>query len=75
MSALYWLIEVEHHIDEITLRSEKAHMQFGPASPNVGPVSPEILLIDQKAMKTDFSKKGSFEDYPTSRGWIFEIKV
>ena len=63
MSARYWLIEIEHNIEEITSRSEKVHMQFGPASPNTGPVFLEILLIDQKAMKIDFSKNGSFEDY------------
>ena len=75
MSALYWLIEIEHNIDEITSRSEKVFMQFGRAEPNPGPVFLEILLIDQKAMKIDFSKKGSFEGYMMSRGWIFGINV
>ena len=38
-------------------------MQFGPASPNTGPVFLEVPLLDQKAMKTDFSKNSSFEGY------------
>ena len=38
-------------------------MQFGLAGPNPGPVFLEILLIEQKAMKIDFSKKDSFEGY------------
>ena len=63
MSARYWLIEIEHNIEEITSRSEKVLMQFGPVSPNTGPVFLEIPLIDQKAMKIDFSKNGSFEGY------------
>jgi hypothetical protein len=69
------MIEIEHNIDEITSRSEKVHMQFSPASPNVGLAFLEILLIDQKAMKIDFSKKGSSGGYTMSRGWIFEINV
>jgi hypothetical protein len=75
MCALHWSTEIEHNTDEITSRSEKVHMKFGPGSPNTGSVFFEILLIDQKAMKIDFSKNSFFEGYTMQGAWIFEMNV